>query len=499
MLRKTYFFLSIIFLMLPSICFASYTAEYPSSYSDDTYIKASNLGSAYRQWFAIDPSLSLIDGLDYNAWYQSGTTGRFHIEFPTQIIARRIYYEPMHSSGAITTYSPKNFTLWGSDSSTAFNDLTYSNDTGWNLIGTYQFEEHVSANTTDPKYINLDNSLSYKYFAFKISDTWGGSNMGLRRLTLQTEDGYTGPTPTLTPTPTPIPQQNYDATIATNSAQFGNSTSIFYSLYTQQQGGCTISQYCWNELFMTIHNNTSDWNVTNVSIDNENYNISVPAYFIDSFDTGLFHYTSNTQPPTLNDWFTPPVIITLCSVTNESNCGNVSLNQQGSYANVESTLSGITTGIPIIPTTCGSINLGTIHIPDFFCEFKQWLWSVLTYIFGIDSSSLTGKFNDLTDRAYAKVPWAYLYALESMDFSDPILATPDGIPEFHIASLAATVIDKENNSSHQVQLFADTTLTKGTFGPLDYAVTAIRLGLNVLLIGLFSWTMVMYIKSIFSE
>ena len=159
----------------------------------DTYVKAtSKLSASTWPYYATDPSLPLTGTYALNSWLSSvgvHTNQRFHIDMGSAKTITRVYYENAHSSGSYSTRGVKNFTVWGSNDSTAFSTLTYGTDTDWTEITPSQayFDQHVSSNVADPKYITLTNSTAYRYYAFKFADNWGnGSYMGLRHIELQT-------------------------------------------------------------------------------------------------------------------------------------------------------------------------------------------------------------------------------------------------------------------------------------------------------------------------
>jgi len=175
----------------------TYTSQYPTQ--DGDHVKSTTYYSAsYYPYFATDPTKSLTGGGDNNEWVSvSGTytNQRFHIDLGSGKIIKRIYYENHHETGTDTNRGAKNFTFWGSNSATAFAELTYAIDTDWTQLTTdvSAFDQHVSADTTDPKYVVVTNTTSYQYYAIKIADNYSASGyLGLRRVELQTEDGGGG-------------------------------------------------------------------------------------------------------------------------------------------------------------------------------------------------------------------------------------------------------------------------------------------------------------------
>jgi len=172
----------------------AYTSQYPTQ--DTDHVKAtSKYSTSYWPYYTTDPAKALTGSYAGNQWIAANltiTNQRFHIDLGSGYIIRRIYYENSHYSGLESNTGAKNFTLMGSNDAGAFAELTYATDTNWTTIGTYQFDQHAAANSADPKYITVNNSTEYRYYALKISDCWGASTyMGIRRVELQTEDGFT--------------------------------------------------------------------------------------------------------------------------------------------------------------------------------------------------------------------------------------------------------------------------------------------------------------------
>ena len=166
-----------------------YNPVYPPAFSD-TYVKATSTYDVYYPYIAVNSVTSLTGG--WAGWIgdlSSPANQRFHIDLGSPDHIKRIYYENAHNSGADTAVGAKNFTLWGSNDADAFADLTYGTDTGWTEInvGSNQFEQHISSNIADPKYILVKSTAAYRYYAIKIADNWGAAYMGIRRISLQAQ------------------------------------------------------------------------------------------------------------------------------------------------------------------------------------------------------------------------------------------------------------------------------------------------------------------------
>jgi hypothetical protein len=173
----------------------SYTSQYPPAHTD-TYVKAtSKYSTFYWPYYATDPTKSVLGTISGTTWASAGysiTNQRFHIDLGEAKVIKRIYYENYHDSGSYSNAGVKNFTFWGSNTADAFADLVYGDDTNWTQLTTSAslFDQHVAANQADPKYITVTNTTAYRYYAFKFADDWGNtSNMGVRRIELQIEEG----------------------------------------------------------------------------------------------------------------------------------------------------------------------------------------------------------------------------------------------------------------------------------------------------------------------
>ena len=173
----------------PSVIFVS---QYPPNYND-TYVKStSNIGPYGAAYQAANPANSLIGDAYDNSWASSyaATNERFHIDLGSGKIINRIYYENFHHFGSYAysggAWGAKNFTFWGSNSPTAFAELTYAIDTDWTELACSVniFDQHSLADESDPKYISITNTTTYRYYAIKIADSWQNW-IALRRIELQ--------------------------------------------------------------------------------------------------------------------------------------------------------------------------------------------------------------------------------------------------------------------------------------------------------------------------
>lgn len=205
----------------------TYQSEYPPA-QNSTYVKAtSEFNTSFKPYFTTDPTKSLTGDWTNNQWVSQNavnTNQRFHIDLGSAKVIKRFYYENGHDGTGTISWGAKDFTLWGSNDSGAFNTLTYSTDTNWTQITTSQstLDQHTASNVPDPKYITLTNSTAYRYYAFKFANTYpAGNSIAVRRIELQTEVLIA---PTVT---TSTPAGSIDSNSATgggNVTDGGNST-----------------------------------------------------------------------------------------------------------------------------------------------------------------------------------------------------------------------------------------------------------------------------------
>lgn len=170
------------------------TVEYPPAQSA-TYVKAtSEYDGTYVADNATDPALSLTGAPANNEWWapetSNGENQRFHIDYGSATRITSFNYDNSHTSGGSTGTGVKNFTLWGSNTISAFNELTYATNTNWTQLSTSssQFAQHAASDVADTKSFDVLTPGSYRYYAFKFADNWGVvTTMGLRHI-----EGFVG-------------------------------------------------------------------------------------------------------------------------------------------------------------------------------------------------------------------------------------------------------------------------------------------------------------------
>jgi hypothetical protein len=176
-----------------TVIFTNFTSQYPPAHND-TYVKATDTYATYYAYDATNPAKSLTGATSGNEWCCNGGPNRFHIDLGSAKQIDRIYYENGHNAGNVSAsgwYDVKDFTFWGSNSATAFAELTYDTDTNWTQITCAQtsLDIHVSLDQADPKYILITSGAgAYRYYAFKFANQYNNDTvaMRLRRVELQT-------------------------------------------------------------------------------------------------------------------------------------------------------------------------------------------------------------------------------------------------------------------------------------------------------------------------
>ncbi len=162
---------------------------YPPTFTSDYVLATSHWGTLGLPEYGCNPSLSLKGSLWSKGWFTpvgASTNQRYHLDIGEKKLLSMIYYCNNHSNGSVTDAGAKNFTLWGSNSKSAFNRLTYSTDTGWTQLTTNvsRFAQHVASDVVDVNFIYVTTSTKYQYYAFKIANNYGNVYVGLRHIAL---------------------------------------------------------------------------------------------------------------------------------------------------------------------------------------------------------------------------------------------------------------------------------------------------------------------------
>jgi hypothetical protein len=175
-----------------------YISKYPAAFDTSSVHTTSYLNSSYFGYFACNPANSLTGAEYYNQWYSSDYSAqKFSIDLGSAFVIKRLYIENAHHNGGYTDYGLKNVLVYGTNSSSAFDDTTYSTTTDLTLLSTIEVAQHVVYDIEDPQYFVFSNSTAYRYIVLRIADNWrSGGQISVRRIEFQTEGvqdvSYTG-------------------------------------------------------------------------------------------------------------------------------------------------------------------------------------------------------------------------------------------------------------------------------------------------------------------
>ena len=167
---------------------ADYIPQYPPAHST-TYVKATSVYNAtyYSAHFGTDPGLPLTGTWHYNEWKSANFLAtyeqKFNVDLGSAKTITRIRLDNAHESGANTNRGIKNFSVYGSNSSTAFDNTTYSDTTDLTLLDSFTAAEHAAADTADPQYFVLGTTGSFRYYILRIADAYiTYANAGFRHI-----------------------------------------------------------------------------------------------------------------------------------------------------------------------------------------------------------------------------------------------------------------------------------------------------------------------------
>lgn len=136
------------------------------------------------------------------------------------------------------------------------------------------------------------------------------------------------------------------------------------------------------------------------------------------------------------------------------------------------------------PTGQVLLPLEACEAADWWCNMRNWLIGTINTIFGIDPSYANAKISTLLALTYSKVPWSYAQALLGINLTNPALATPSGVlPDFHINSMHIKVENVQLAQTTDYVLLPEATVSGVIYSTLVPAVTAIRNGLIVFMVG----------------
>lgn len=149
-----------------------YVSRYPPEFNL-TYVKATSYYSAnYMPHMAFDPNISLI-GTDVNKIWcstDSALPQKLNIDYGTPIVFNRVLIDNYHYNGSMTEYGLNNIRIYGTNSSTAFDNLDGTNTVDLTLLKETPVRIHVSQNIIDTESIDITNDIAYRYMVIIVLD-----------------------------------------------------------------------------------------------------------------------------------------------------------------------------------------------------------------------------------------------------------------------------------------------------------------------------------------
>lgn len=177
----------------------SYTANYPSPTDATTVKTTTEYDATHSGYMCVKATAWDGNWNSSNAWLAANgvsTNQRFNIDLGSALIIRQVGNIGLaNGGGSSKENTANNFTLWGSNSSSDFDETAYAEDGTWTQIGgAFQFVLPDDDSDFTEHTQTIDNTVAYRYYCFKIADNYGQYYFGMGRLRVYTEDGYTPPT-----------------------------------------------------------------------------------------------------------------------------------------------------------------------------------------------------------------------------------------------------------------------------------------------------------------
>lgn len=156
----------------------NYVTRYPTEFSTNTVKATSYFSANYYPWFALDPIKNLTGTITDHSWATGSgqhTNQKFNIDLGTEKIIKRILlHNACHLGTSYTNNGIYNFSVYGTNSVTAFNNTTYATITDLVLLGTFQARQHILEDIEDSQYFYLNNNNTYRYYILRVADDFGG-------------------------------------------------------------------------------------------------------------------------------------------------------------------------------------------------------------------------------------------------------------------------------------------------------------------------------------
>jgi hypothetical protein len=360
-----------------------------------------------------------------------------------------------------------------------------NNGTDWTTI--YDITDDASSNWSNfYRIYEWTNTTAYTYYKF-YDDNYGTNTwLAITNIELFGSDAPT-PTPTATPTPTPLPdlEQGTDATVsshmtctqstATGSATFtvttdsSNIEPLSYQLFAPQ--------FIFNASQYAFPNAAVKCNTTSYGGNNywATFSATRHTYLCEALVT-----TYNDPPSTSSTTKTIPLYGSgsgTFQVRVFEHSGNYTdcCPSTGCDGNVWAQTI-IVQEIPDENEVCGAWSLSTLgcHINFKISDIKNWIIG----LFAIDIDYATAMYNAVQTLTLTKVPWIYINAIATMNFSDPAIATYTGdVPDFVFNGFTTNIFDR--NGTHSMQILPATTVHGSQYASIAAVLANYRTQLDM--------------------
>lgn len=168
-----------------------FVSVYPKVYDANTVKATSYFDSRYYPWFGANPNIATTGSITNQSWLASNgnhTNQKWNIDLGREIIVKRLYLENLHHDGSsYYDNGMKDFSVYGTNSFSAFNNTTYGDITDLTLLGSFTCRRHKLLNREDPQYFYLDNDSAFRYYILRIDNDFGGPSeaVGFRQIEFQ--------------------------------------------------------------------------------------------------------------------------------------------------------------------------------------------------------------------------------------------------------------------------------------------------------------------------
>ena len=226
-------------------------AQYNSYYATDRYTYTRSTQATQGQWLS----------LDYGAGNFPANPQKFNIDLGRPAVMTRLYIETGHDGSGGNTTSIKNCKVYGTNSSTAFDNVDYYDTTDLTLIGTFQARRRFdTSDQPDPQFFDLTTSgIAYRYYVVGVTDNFGAGYCTIRHIHYQSK----------------IKEAQLFVKVPHISSVSGTKISIYYDNTKDDNNfyiGDTIediASYVWDENYLAVlHLDDVVYHYTSLATDN---------------------------------------------------------------------------------------------------------------------------------------------------------------------------------------------------------------------------------------